>query len=142
MRYENLTSRRCIYFFNYFTPPQYHFTESKLIHFVTTRDYSSLQELFEETTKLSGPLEGGLQITEIAINEGSTKTFINSILTETIQNSLDAIRTESPMNKYIDLRLKEVAGREIIFSITDYVGMENGWYYCYHDTLFIIKNSF
>ena len=103
---------------------QYNFTESALIHFVTTTDYSSLHELFEKTTKLGSVPEGGLQITEIAINEGSTKTFVNSILTETVQNSLDAIRTKLPINTYIDLRLEKCAEHKIIFSITDYVGME------------------
>lgn len=106
--------------FNIF--PQYKFTETQLINTALTNDFGSLNELFNlsslNTTK------NRLQITEIAVNEGSTKSIPNSVVTETVQNSLDAIRTHNPLNKNIDLEIG-VDGSNVLFSITDYVGINN-----------------
>ena len=111
--------------FSLFNPfHQYKFTETQLINTALTNNFGSLKELFNlsslNTTK------NRLQITEIAINEGSTKSIPNSVVTETIQNSLDAIRTHNPVNKNIELELG-VDGTNVLFSITDYVGInDNG----------------
>jgi hypothetical protein len=48
------------------------------------------------------------------------KCFINSILTELIQNSVDAIRSESESSKYIDIRISND-----VISITDYIGFDD-----------------
>jgi hypothetical protein len=60
-----------------------------------------------------------LQIVEIAVNEGTTKTFIQSVLTETIQNSIDAIRTTKSIDK-IDIIIDDES-----VSVKDYVGFDN-----------------
>jgi hypothetical protein len=98
-----------------------HFTESQLIDYVLKND-------FDETTLFEGannknpsdPIQ--LQITEIAINEGSTKSFINAVLTETIQNSLDAVRVFKPSNESIEVFLKENE-THVVYQITDYIGI-------------------
>lgn len=73
-----------------------------------------------------------LQITEIAVNEGSTKTFVNAVLTETIQNSVDAIRTSGGsggsgsaaprVREEIHIFLKETES-VLVYQITDFVGI-------------------
>ena len=50
------------------------------------------------------------------------KSITNSVVTETVQNSLDAIRTFNPSNKNIDIEIS-TSGNNVIFSITDYVGI-------------------
>ena len=61
-----------------------------------------------------------LQIGEIAVNAGTTKSFIRAVLTELIQNSIDAIRSTSNENKKIDVYI-----HSNIVEIIDYVGMKN-----------------
>lgn len=60
-----------------------------------------------------------LQILEIAVNEGTTKRFIPSIITEMVQNSVDAIRSSNG-NRRIDIN----TGSNF-FTISDYIGIEN-----------------
>jgi hypothetical protein len=102
--------------------PQYKFTESQLIDTALTKNFTSLKELFNLST--TSTKKNRLQITEIAINEGSTKSVPNSVVTETVQNSLDAIRTHNPDNKSINLEIM-VTGSEVVFAITDYVGIND-----------------
>ena len=99
---------------------QYKFNESQLIDTSLTNNFSTLQELFHLSS--INQTKNKLQITEIAINEGSTKSITNSVVTETVQNSLDAIRTFNPSNKNIDIEIS-TSGNNVIFSITDYVGI-------------------
>lgn len=78
-----------------------------------------------------------LQVTEIAINEGSTKSYIEAVLTELLQNSVDAIRefakdedhvkndrsTEIVVNTYktqIDKNNEEIY---FVLEIQDYIGI-------------------
>ena len=65
-----------------------------------------------------------LQIVEIAINEGTTKPFLEAIMTELTQNSVDAIRELSAKNDEINLQLSISPEKDyLMFSITDFVGM-------------------
>ena len=65
-----------------------------------------------------------LQIVEIAINEGTTKPFLEAIMTELTQNSVDAIRELSVKNDEINLQLSISPEKDyLMFSITDFVGM-------------------
>ena len=99
------------------------FTENKLIDYVTKYDLpSSLHKVFKNVQRYKPPAKLKLQIAEIAINEGSTKGFINSIMTETVQNSLDAIHLSNPSNKTIDIRVTSI-DKNLLYSITDYVGL-------------------
>src|SRR5690606_32822194 len=43
------------------------------------------------------------QLVEIAVNDGTSKGFIEAVLTELVQNSVDAIRTYKPTSKYINI---------------------------------------
>ena len=66
-----------------------------------------------------------LQITEIAINEGTTKPFIDAVLTELVQNSIDAIRETGTKNKRINITVTTSPLSDMVFlRITDYVGMD------------------
>jgi len=79
-----------------------------------------LFDFFKKSSKESQDLP--LQIVEIAINEGTVKSFTEAILTELFQNSLDAIREMNPHNKTIDISYGMNA-KHIVLSIKDYVGM-------------------
>jgi len=103
-------------------PTQYQFRESQLIDTALTQNFKSLEELFHLSSE--NIIRNRLQITEIAINEGSTKTVSNSVVTETVQNSLDAIRTFKPANPTIDIEIR-TSGNDLIFAITDYVGIND-----------------
>ena len=50
-------------------------------------------EKLTEFHKTFQSLDVKLQVVEIAVNEGTTKSFVNSVLTELVQNSIDAIRS-------------------------------------------------
>lgn len=67
------------------------------------------------------------QLVEIAVNEGTTKPFIDAMMTELTQNSIDAIRETSLVRKVdptINLNLKTTEARDkLIFTITDFVGL-------------------
>ncbi len=63
-----------------------------------------------------------LQILEIAVNLSTGKSYIESVLTETIQNSIDAININSPQDRNIDIDLGQ-DGNNLVISITDYVGI-------------------
>lgn len=76
--------------------------------------------IFEKLAKYNSP-KNKLQITEIAINEGTTKPFIDAILTETIQNSIDAIRETNSIKK-INIFLT-LCDNNLVYTIQDFVGM-------------------
>jgi len=111
--------------------PIYSFTESQFITFVLKQPVNLKKEtgitFFERVnTAIQSndnftPVE--LQITEMAINEGSTKAFLNAMVTETVQNSLDAIRSVGPVNSNIQLRLTEDE-TQYLYEIQDFVGMD------------------
>jgi hypothetical protein len=106
--------------------PVYQFKESELITHVLKENVTD-ESFFQNISQSHSDLE--VQITEIAINEGSTKSFIHATLTETIQNSLDAIREVKSLNDIsgsfndsISLFLKQ-SETHLIYQITDYVGV-------------------
>ncbi len=83
----------------------------------------NLEDLFEDVRK-NRIEKTPLQAVEIAINEGTTKSFIDAVLTELTQNSLDAIREFNPENKRVDISLKKSSNSKILYlQVTDYVGM-------------------
>lgn len=104
----------------------YEFTNTKLIEYVFKKDvdsshFSDYFELISEYPYSKIPL----QIIEIAVNEGTNKPYIEAMLTETIQNSIDAIRISKISNTNIDIKLEMVQDYDntIMLSITDYVGI-------------------
>ena len=100
----------------------YKFTESQLIQSALTHNFTTINQLFSNAVNTT--TKNRLQITEIAVNEGSTKTAINAVVTETVQNSLDAIRSSSISNESIKIYLKQT-GNDVVFTIEDYVGIND-----------------
>lgn len=108
-----------------FTPEnRYTFTESELIHYVITHDVDN-RTLFRDVAATATANDVQVQITEIAINEGSTKSFVNAVLTETMQNSIDAIRIFNPPreSRKIEVYLKQT-DTHLVYQISDFVGIE------------------
>ena len=74
-----------------------------------------------------------LQITEIAINEGTTKDFVSATQTELTQNSVDAIRSSEATNKTININFsidergtsETSAGGKYYLMVKDFVGINN-----------------
>lgn len=99
----------------------YKFSCKSLIHYVYNSNINdnTYQELTDSYPSFNYK-DTKLQIVEIAVNEGTDKSFINSVLTETVQNSVDAIRSTPNSSKYIDISISDN-----IISITDYVGFED-----------------
>lgn len=80
------------------------------------------RHFFQEVAKSDIPQP--FQTLEIAINEGTTKPYIQAMTTELVQNSVDAIREFDPKMQSIHMRLATTKDHSsIIWSITDFVGM-------------------
>lgn len=104
------------------------FTTNAMIQYAFTHELpTSSKELnttFREIEKFVPPQRNPLQIIEIAVNEGTTKPFIDAVMTELTQNSIDAIRETRFVVDRIELNLKTTEARDkLIFTITDYVGL-------------------
>lgn len=103
------------------------FTCKSLISYIynrpapVTMTHESLQ-LVEQYSHSLTTQTGKLQIVEIAINEGTTKNYVQAVLTELIQNSIDAIRS-SKLEGEIDINLYTDS-----INITDNVGIPNEAY--------------
>jgi hypothetical protein len=102
------------------------FKQSELMQYTLRNDYKNLDELFEKASTVESK-SSDIQITEIAVNEGSTKNYSDAVLTELIQNSLDAIRTFNPRNTNIDVAIGNdlFDSNKLIVSVTDYVGISD-----------------
>lgn len=70
----------------------YLFTCKSLINYLFTYEVESFDQLLSSVQKNNNIK---LQILEIAINESTTRDFIEAVMTELIQNSLDAIRSNN-----------------------------------------------
>ena len=79
------------------------FTASGLVNYLFTHEQTSkkgeidLVETFKGAAKVK--TKSKLQTIEIAINEGTTKAFVPAVLTELVQNSVDAIRSTGGSDK-------------------------------------------
>ena len=99
------------------------FSVKKLIAYLFAKEINvnNLDSTLDEISKYNYDEKNfGLQVVDIAVNEGTTKDFIKSVLTETIQNSIDAIRSSKVNNK--DIRVEVNAN---FLSIQDFVGIPN-----------------
>lgn len=103
----------------------YNFTLSKMIAFVFQHELpATANELFSRISQFTSKVESKLQVLEIAISEGSSKAEIPAKLTETVQNSLDAIRMATIPNAKIQLTVKKLRGtNDLLLGITDPVGI-------------------
>lgn len=99
----------------------YIFSCKTLIYYLYTNgdklNFSKLNFLYKSN---DFNFEIKLQIVEIAVNSGTTKPFIDAVITELYQNSLDAIRTFEYKNNRIDFTINTNS-----ISIKDYVGIDN-----------------
>lgn len=82
---------------------------------------TGIRDLLVEAGKYTGSTK--LQITEIAINEGTTKDFISACLTELTQNSVDAIRESDNKNRNININFGKTEDGCYSFMVEDFVGM-------------------
>lgn len=102
-------------------PGRFTFTCKSLINYIFNNDKEFVLndlQLINEYNKTFKPESVKLQMVEIAVNEGTTKDFMQAVLTELIQNSIDAIRSTERKNGRIDVNI-----RKDNFSITDNVGI-------------------
>lgn len=107
----------------------YKFTANKLISYVfqskvdNITDRTSLQTLLFEVTNHSINSEVKFQSVSVAVNEGTSKSFVSSVLTELLQNSIDAIRSNiTRVQQRIDINLCQ-DDDTLQLSFTDYVGI-------------------
>lgn len=97
----------------------YRFSAKSLIKYIFTNTTLNVPDISEQYKTFTDD-ETKVQIVEIAVNEGTTKPFIQSVLTELIQNSIDAIRGSGAQNRNVDISISES-----IISVKDYVGFSN-----------------
>ena len=100
----------------------YRFTTSKFIDFVLKHEWPESESLFSLVNRYQPDRIIPLQLTEIAINEGSAKSPMEAMIIETVQNSVDAIRLSERGEGVIKLYLKE-SETHYMFQITDFVGI-------------------
>ena len=107
---------------------RFSFTANQLINYVfeakleKVNDRSDLTNLLQAVSHHVVNSEIEFQSVAIAVNEGTSKPFVASVLTELMQNSIDAIRANiSRVERKIDLELCK--SDKLQFSITDYVGI-------------------
>ena len=103
--------------------PHHKFSIKKLIAYIFSKEINAnnLSQTLQHISdfKYNDDIFG-LQVVDIAVNEGTTKDFIKSVLTETIQNSIDAIRVTKAVNR--DIKVEINAN---YLSISDFVGIPN-----------------
>lgn len=102
------------------TEQKYVFSSKALIEYVFNNNGNFGFREISEYYKTYIPKEKKIQILEIAVNDGTSKDFIQSILTELLQNSTDAIRTTKDSNKKVDVYISDKS-----IEVKDYVGFEN-----------------
>jgi len=115
------------------TDYQYQFTAKDLIYFIYSYDESSIKisnmssrEIFSLVNKIVRPQGNNkLQIVEIAVNNGTIRSFPVGVLTELIQNSVDAIRKiKSNQGGRVNNKINISISKNNI-SIRDYIGFNN-----------------
>lgn len=104
MQYEEISDMK--------TPSGSVFTCKSLINYIFKNEYKDFDTMLFNITH---DTELKLQIIEIAVNESTTKGFIQAVMTELVQNSMDAFRG---MKGRIDINIKKN-----LMSITDTAGI-------------------
>ena len=105
----------------------YKFTANQLINYVfeakveKINNRSELLQLLNNVSNHEIKSDVEFQSVSIAVNEGTSKPFVSSVLTELLQNSIDAIRSNiSTVERKINF---EFCANDMILSIIDYVGI-------------------
>jgi hypothetical protein len=104
---------------------EFNFSTKSLIKYVYMHEVEDnfddlLIKLDKEYKNFRYDRDSKLQIVEIAVNDGTSKNFIESVLTETIQNSIDAIKSINSKNNEIDIMIDDES-----ITIIDYIGIDN-----------------
>ena len=116
--YKNLNSNN-IYEFP-IVEEKYKFTCKTLITYLYQNDIDD-KDLFEKLSNYKENEIKKLQIVEIAVNEGTSKPFVQAVLTELIQNSVDAFSSKkSEGNCTIDIK-----SSKNMISVSDNIGISD-----------------
>lgn len=95
-------------------------TTSKFIGYLFHNNSTDFWEIINGSDAFKG--QNKFQMLEIAINEGTTKEFVSAVITELVQNSVDAIRMTNNKNKNIEINFFD-NNESFYIEITDYVGI-------------------
>lgn len=101
------------------------FTLNQLVSYTFKNNLSSNPPEFMQMMRETGRIDFvdmKTQMIEIVVNEGTTKEPIIAQLTETTQNSLDAIKEYGPTNCNIDISVYQ-SEDTVVITIKDYVGI-------------------
>ena len=107
------------------SPTQYRFTLSNLIDYTfndPTLSFDNFLQKIPQITAWKPHQFSGFQAIEIAINETTTKPFIQAVMIETCQNSLDAMKLEG-IQGVVNIKTKTVESQSIELIISDPVGI-------------------
>lgn len=98
------------------------FKGSQLLNFLFQNnvDFNTVNWVFLISNYPS--MSSDFKIYEIAINDGTTNSFAKSIITELLQNSIDATRLNRSDGNFINLGIEEFDGKGII-SMKDDIGI-------------------
>ena len=102
------------------------FSLKQLISYVFKNDDITFDVEKLKRIELGAQLQNGgaqLQILEIAVDASTSKSFLEATMTELVQNSMDAIRSQGVGNPRINFEIGLNSDNKPIISITDYVGM-------------------
>lgn len=99
---------------------KYVFSSKAVIEYIFNNNDPTFEKI-SEFYKTFSPKEKKIQILEIAVNEGTSKGFIQSVLTELIQNSTDIIRTNSVTNPSLN-RSVDISIGDSSIEVKDYIG--------------------
>jgi hypothetical protein len=94
---------------------------SKIIGYLFQNESDDFEEIITESSTYQGDMK--FQMLEIAINEGTTKEFIPSVITELVQNSVDAIRMTNNPNKNITINFSSYQNDRFFLEVRDEVGI-------------------
>jgi len=116
---EKSTIEKLVVDFNFETQ----FTNKQLISYIFKHNKLDFSVDIPRISK--EPKEENLQIIEIAVDAGTSKSFLEATLTELIQNSMDAIRLTDARNQSIHITTGIVEGKSdcCFCTIHDFVGM-------------------
>lgn len=108
-------------------PSQYTFTLSSLIDYVFNDPTLTFENFLEKVPQIATwkiHQSSSFQALEIAINEGTTKPFVQAVMTETFQNAIDAMRLEG-IEGIVTVQVATVEPSSLALVISDPVGISS-----------------
>jgi hypothetical protein len=86
-------------------------------------DPAAFFQTLERESKTPPTVALATQMIEIVVNEGTTKDVVQAQLTETLQNSRDAMIQFGSAEQHIDVRIY-ARGNQLVLSVKDFVGID------------------